>query len=90
MPRTNTELKNLVDAKIAVIDFHAGDSLAYLRQQIARTMMRVHLRKWYRLVMVNCLSWKLLELASFKRESGAENCNILADVILISEWMTDC
>lgn len=36
MPRTNTELKNLVDAKIVVINFHEGDSLAYLRQQIAR------------------------------------------------------
>jgi|7_EtaG_2_1085326.scaffolds.fasta_scaffold205784_1 hypothetical protein len=59
MPRTNTELKNLVDAKIAVIDFHEGDSLAYLRQQIARDACYTS---------KNGIDWKVQQMSEKKAE----------------------
>jgi len=36
MSKKSTKYKNLVDSKIAVINYHSGDSLTYLRESIAR------------------------------------------------------
>jgi|9_EtaG_2_1085328.scaffolds.fasta_scaffold00183_6 hypothetical protein len=36
MTRNDTKSKNLVDLKSAVINYHSGDSLTYLRESIAR------------------------------------------------------